>query len=139
MTNQEVPPLPADDYVVVEWRRYRRIGTVTAHLLETDRTWRTLGGATMSGRRGDWVVEDASGGVRTVTDDKFRASHRHLRDDTWERCAVLEARPARPGERVASLEGTSTAGEGSWVVRDAPDNAWVVPVEHFRRAYVPER
>lgn len=141
MTNYEKRPLPADDGDdgVVEWHRYRRTGTVTAHLLDTDRAWLTSGGDIMSGKRGDWVVEDASGGVRTVAEDKFRATHRHLRDDSWERCAVVEARPARPGERVMSLEGISTAGEGSWVVRDAPDNAWVVPVDHFRRAYAPER
>lgn len=138
--NQPLPVADDGDGTLVEWRRYRRTGTVTAHLLDTDRTWRTSDGAVMSGRRGDWVVEDASGGVRTVTDNKFRATHRHLSDDTWERCAVLEARPVRPGERVTltSVEGASTAEQGTWVVRDAPDNAWVVPDEHFRKAYFPE-
>lgn len=141
MANRQGDPLPVageGDGIVVEWRRYRRTGTVTAHLLDTDRTWRTSDGAIMSGKRGDWVVEDTSGGVRTVTDCRFRATHRLLGDDKWERCAVLEARPARPGERVTSTEGTSSAEQGTWVVRDAPDNAWVVPDEHFRKAYVPE-
>lgn len=139
MTDLDNDPPPADDddsVVVVGWRRYRRTGTVTAHQLDTDRTWRTSGGDTMSGRCGDWLVEDASGGVRTVADEQFRATHEHLRGQTWERSSVLEARPARPGERVTSLEGTATAGEGTWVLRDAPDNAWVVPDEHFRKAYV---
>lgn len=120
------------------WRSYRRTGTVQARRLGSDSEWETSAGDRMTGRRGDWIVEDSSGGVRTVADDRFRDSHRHLHDEVWERCAVLEARPARPGETVTSLEGASTAGEGSWVVRDSPDNAWVVPGEHFRQAYSPE-
>ncbi|MVZ90197.1 hypothetical protein GQF49_06855 [Microbacter sp. ANSKLAB05] len=118
------------------WRRYRRIGEVRALRLDVDAAWDTREGDRMTARRGDWRVEDSSGGVRTVTDSTFRASHRHLRGDVWERCAVLEARPAAPGESAVSQEGTSTAGDGDWVVRDSPDNSWVVPGEHFRAAYV---
>lgn len=117
------------------WRRFRRVGTVTAHRLESNRTWQTSNGATLDGRRGDWLVEDTSGGVRTVTDGRFRETHCHLSEDRWQRTAVLEARPARPGERAVSLEGTSTAVAGDWIVRDAPDNAWVVPGDHFSASY----
>lgn len=120
------------------WRRFQRAGTVTAHRLESDWTWQTSNGATLHGRRGDWLVEDASGGVRTVTDGRFRETHRHLGEDRWQRTAVLEARPARPGESAVSLEGTSTAVAGDWIVRDAPDNAWVVPGDHFIESYSPE-
>lgn len=120
------------------WRRFRRIGTVHARQLDADSVWETSAGDRMTGRLGDWVVEDDSGGVRTVDNMKFRESHLHLHDSLWERCSHLEARPARASETATSVEGVSTAAEGDWVVRDSPGNAWVVPGGHFRKAYRPE-
>lgn len=117
------------------WRRYRRVGTVTARRQDVAAVWKTGADDRMEGAAGDWLVEDASGGQRTVSDQAFRASHRHVEADKWERCSVLEARRAKTGEVAVSQEGTSTATAGDWVVRDAPDNAWIVPNSHFRTAY----
>lgn len=76
----------------------------------------------MTAGPGDWLVVDPSGGERTVTDDRFRASHWHLRDDQWERITALEARTAIEGASVVSTEGRATAGRGDAIVRDTSDN-----------------
>ncbi|MEV8223145.1 hypothetical protein AB0P16_11880 [Dietzia maris] len=125
------------------WARYRRFGTVTATRLTTDLTW-DVGpvddGAgsteTLTGRAGDWRVEDASGGVRTVADERFRATHRHLEGDRWERCSEVDARRSAGGETVQSLEGPVTSSAGDWIVREESGNSWPVPDDHFRSTYV---
>lgn len=129
-----------------EWARYRRFGTVRATRLDEDLTWGVgtpdpLTGetATLTGEAGDWRVEDSTGGVRTVTDERFRATHRHLEGDRWERCAEVDARRSAGGETVRSLEGEVASNAGDWIVRDDTGNSWPVPDEHFRSTYVPVR
>ena len=119
------------------WRRFQRVGEVTALRLTERHAWRAPTGEELTGRPGDWLVTDASGRKRTVTDASFRVSHRHLADDRWERTSQMEARPARPGEVVQTQEGVTTAGEDGWVVRDAEQNYWIVPEEQFRAGYRP--
>lgn len=118
------------------WSRYRKTGVVTARRLSENVEWTTEAGDRMTGAAGDWLVVDVTGGERTVVDATFRASHRHVEGDRWERCSVVEARQATATETVSSAEGEATARPGNWIVRDAPGNAWPVPDAHFRQAYV---
>lgn len=90
----------------------------------------------MRGRAGDWLVTDATGGARTVLDASFRASHRHVNGTIWERVAIVSARPAEPGQTLATPEGRTTSVAGDWHVRDADGAEWFVPDEHFRRSYL---
>ena len=126
-----------------EWARFRRFGTVQAVRLEDDLEWSVGSGdqsdgetQTLVGAAGDWKVADSTGGVRTASDERFRTTHRHLEGDRWERCSEVDARPARGGETVQSLEGPVTAATGDWIVRDDTGNSWPVPGEHFRRTYI---
>jgi hypothetical protein len=118
------------------WGGYRRIGRVRARRLTASLSWRSAGGDPLTGTAGDWLVEDDSGGGRTVTDASFRATHRLVDGDTWERTGTVRARPAVPGEVVATQEGAVTAGTSAWVVRDDTGYQWVVGDEHFRAGYV---
>lgn len=125
------------------WARYQRFGTVHAFKLDEGVTW-TVGSVDQKpgsaeelvGRAGDWCVEDTSGGVRTVTNQRFHATHRHVKGDRWERCAEVDARVSPGGEIVDSLEGQVTAQKGDWIVRDDSGNSWPVPDAHFRATYV---
>ena len=119
------------------WQRFERVGTVTARQLDERHVWHAPTGEELTGRPGDWLVTDAGGRQRTVTDASFHLTHRHLDGDQWERTAVVEARPARPGEVVHTQEGSTTAGAGGWVVRDTDRNSWIVPEEQFRAGYRP--
>ena len=124
--------LPASDQA--GWRQYRRFGVVTAVRLTAPHDWQTETGETLTGQPGDWLVTDASG-QRTVTDPSFRATHLRLDGDRWQRTAEVDARPVRPGERVETQEGATTAGADGWVVRDADGNEWIVPDATFRAGY----
>jgi len=126
-----VRPVTDDD----GWRRFDRVGAVTAARLTAPHRWRTSGGEEMVGAPGDWLVTDESGGSRTVTDASFRATHRRLAADRWERTAQVEARPVRPGEQVDTQEGMTTARDSGWLVRDGNGNRWIVPEEQFRTGY----
>jgi hypothetical protein len=117
------------------WARYRRVGDVRAARLAGPVGWASGSGDALAGSAGDWLVEDQTGGRRTVSDEAFRATHRHETADRWARTGVVEARPAVAGESVLSREGLVTAGPSSWVVRDADGNPWIVGDEHFRTAY----
>ena len=99
-------------------------------------TRRSYVGVTGYGATVDWLVDDDSGGRRTVTDESFRATHRHVEGDLWERTGTVDARPAVPGEVIATQEGPVTAGPSSWVLRDAGGNQWVAGDEHVRAGYV---
>ncbi|MCC6495941.1 MAG: hypothetical protein IT193_06735 [Propionibacteriaceae bacterium] len=119
------------------WAAYRRVGEVTATRLASPTVWRSEGGAELVGAVGDWMVTDASGGRRTVTDDSFRAGHRHVSGDVWARVGTVLARPAVPGETIETQEGPVAAGASGWVVEDADGNRWIVGTGHFRSAYRP--
>ena len=124
--------LPSSD--ASAWRQYRRFGVVTATRLAEPHSWQTETGETLTGQPGDWLVTDASG-QRTITDSSFRATHVPLNGDRWQRTAEVDARPVRPGERIETQEGPTTAGAEGWVVRDADGNQWIVPDATFRAGY----
>lgn len=119
------------------WQRYRRFGVVLASRLTEPHSWQTATGETLIGQPGDWLVNDAAGSVRTVTDASFRATHLQLDGDRWQRTSEVDARPVRPGERIDTQEGPTTAGPDGWVVRDADGNHWIVPDSKFRESYHP--
>lgn len=119
------------------WQQFERVGTVTARRLAETHVWRAPTGEELTGRPGDWLVTDERGRRRTVTEASFHLTHVHLEGDRWQRTAVVEARPARPGEVVHTQEGSTTAGEDGWVVRDADRNSWIVPEDQFRAGYRP--
>ncbi len=117
------------------WHRYRRVGRVRASRLTEPLTWQSARGDVLAGAPGDWRVSDDSGATRTVTDASFRATHRPVKGEVWERTALVRARPAAAGELVMTQEGRVHAGIGDWLVRDAAGNQWVVGEEHFRAGY----
>ena len=47
----------------------------------------------------------------------------------------MQARPARAGEVIETLEGTTTARSGQWVIRGEQGEEWLVPEERLRSAY----
>ena len=119
------------------WRRYRRVGVVTATRLTEPHRWQSPTGDPLLGQPGDWLVTDAAGRARTITDASFRATHLPLADDRWQRTSEVDARPVVPGERIETQEGPTTAGTAGWVVRDAHDNHWIVPEATFQAGYRP--
>lgn len=119
-----------------QWETFERVGTVIAVRLGEPLEWRTSEGAVMRGEPGDWLVTDPTGERRTVKDASFRATHAPEEGDRWRRTARVRARPAKPGETVETQEGPVVAGDGpTWVVRDLAGAEWLVPDQHFRRAY----
>lgn len=118
------------------WQWFRRTGSVVAERRDTAWTWPTLSGQTLRGDAGDWAVRDPDDGHWwSVRDDIFRASYEHLDGDRWHRVGTVRARPARPGEVVATLEGPVTAREGDWVVQGEAGEQWPVGSDEFTRRY----
>ena len=117
---------------------YRRLGRVRATRMGRPRQWTTPEGSQLSGAAGDWwVIElDGSNG-RSVTDHSFRASHRHVEGDEWERSGQVRARRVRHPEVVATQEGPARADVDDWVLTDPHGDRWPVPRQHFVDSYVP--
>ena len=124
----------------MSWNTYRRSGEVIAERLATDLEWRTEGSDTLQGKVGDWKVHspDNPADVWTIVDSEVHASYRHVGADVYRRTGTVQARPAEPGESVASAEGDVTAREGDWVVCRASGYCWVVPADRFRANYEPD-
>jgi hypothetical protein len=117
------------------WRRYRRVGVVSAEQRSQPWTWTSDSGHEMRAAAGDWLVADDGGRSWSVRDDIFRATYEHVDDGHWRRTGLVTARPARDGEVVDTLEGAAGAGPGGWIVRGDTGEQWPVSAEEFRRRY----
>ncbi|MCV7424521.1 hypothetical protein H7K45_28655 [Mycobacterium yunnanensis] len=120
------------------WRSFARVGTVTAERRDEAFTWTSDGGQTMTAAAGDWSVRDQDDRVWSVRDDIFRDSYDELGDGRWRRRGGVQARPARAGETVDTLEGPTTAREGDWIVRGSRGEEWPVGAAEFTRRYAAE-
>jgi hypothetical protein len=83
---------------------------------------------------GDWEVR-ADGKTWSVRDDIFHAAYEPAGDGLWRRKGRVQARPAQPGESINTLEGTTNAADGDWVVRGAEGEQWPVPGHEFAQRY----
>lgn len=119
----------------VRFRRHGRVRLV--RVAERPETWTTPPGSTMVAQPGDMIITDPEGGIRSVKPDSFNATHVHVEGDVYERTGEVWARPAQPGERVATQEGEDVAGEGQWLVTDDDGNSWFVPENSFEFGYRP--
>ena len=117
------------------WRRFARVGTVSAQRLDTQMSWTTGGGDALVGRPGDWRVTDGER-VWTVAAEEFDRSYVAV-EGGFRRRGVVRARLGRPGEVVCTLEGDATVAAGDWVVEGEGGERWPVPAERFAQAYEP--
>jgi hypothetical protein len=117
------------------WRRYRRVGTVSAEQRPDGWTWTSDSGHRMHAASGDWLVRDDGGQTWSVRDDIFRATYQPAEDQRWRRTGFVCARPARDGEEIVTLEGNAAAGRGAWIVRGERGEQWPVSAEEFARGY----
>lgn len=131
----------ADNTTPVRFRRHGRVRLV--RVAEQAETWTTPSGSTMVAQPGDMIITDPEGGIRSVTPDSFAVTYAQVEGDVYERTGEVWARPAEPGERVATQEGEDVAGEGQWLVTDDDGNSWFVPEDVFtsgyRLAFTPEQ
>ncbi len=118
-----------------EPRRFRRIGQVTAVVMQRPRTWTTEGGDTLRGEAGDWLVTSHDGGERTVREEQFRASYEHVAGDTWRRTGEVSAWRTETDVQLMTLEGPAVAKPGDWIVRADDGSTWPVPDPVFRATY----
>jgi hypothetical protein len=116
------------------WKRFTRIGSVTAEQRSTPWTWTSHSGQTMQASAGDWQIQ-ADGRTWSVRDDIFRTSYEHVDGDQWRRRGDVFARPAQPGEIIKTLEGPTTAADGDWVIRGTDSEEWPVPAQEFAERY----
>lgn len=121
------------------WQRFERRGEVHARRRDSPWEWTTTAGERMRGAAGDWEVTDDDGHARSVAAAAFASSYRALEGDRYVRVGTVDARPARAGERVQTLEGDAVAGAGDWVVRGDLGEHWVVTAERFAAGYLPPR
>jgi hypothetical protein len=118
------------------WERYARDGLVTAVQRDQPWTWTAEHGETMHAGAGDWSLhDDQKGRDWSVRDDLFRASYQHVSGTQWRRTGFVDARPARAGETITTLEGPVVAAAGSWVLRGPEGEQWPVSADWFARNY----
>ena len=117
------------------WRTYHRHGVVWARRRDEAWDWSTPDGQPLRGSAGDWEVLDKRGHAHAVAPQAFTSSHRHLDGDRYERTGSVQARPAREGELIDTLEGALVAHDGEWVVRGDLGEEWVITAERLRTGY----
>jgi hypothetical protein len=108
---------------------------VTAERRDEPWPWTTTDGQVLYGAAGDWSVQDAESHSWSVRDVVFQASYRHVEGNRWERTGFVEARTARAGEILQTLEGPVTAPPGSWVLRGQLGEQWPVSADRLAINY----
>jgi hypothetical protein len=117
------------------WRTVRRRGVVFARQRDEPWTWATTDGQTLQGAAGDWEVFDPRGHTHSVAAAVFEGSHKRIDGDRWRRVGTVKVRPAREGERIATLEGELVAGAGEWVVKGELGEEWIISAERLAAGY----
>ena len=115
------------------FHEYERVGVVKATRLTAPRDW-AWKGQPLRGETGDWWVEDAAGGGRSVKPDSFAATYRRIGEELYERCGTVRARRAIPGEVIVSPEGETVAHEGDMVLT-SDGVSWVSGADAFESGY----
>jgi hypothetical protein len=123
------------DDPVLPWRTIRRRGVVTARRRDTPWEWTTHSGQRLRGAAGDWEVLDSRGRAHSVAPEVFELSHERIDENTWRRTGTVEVRPARPAERIETLEGPVVANAGEWVVRGSLGDEWVISAGRLAAGY----
>ena len=118
-----------------KWQQFRRTGTVVATRRTDGWSWTAASGQPMHAAPGDWEVRGESGDTWSVRDDIFRSTHRQLDAMRWRRTGVVQARRARAGEVIETLEGPLVAQAGDWIVRGPTGEQWPVRPEAFEQQY----
>ena len=121
--------------------RFRATSRVRAHRLTEARNWRTANGSDLDAAAGDWLLTDAddgSGREWTVAGGVFDRSYARLPDGSYRKTATVEAVRLDAPLDVPTLEGTSVAAAGDWLVRGVDGELWPVDDEHFRTHYTPD-
>lgn len=117
------------------WQQFRRTGTVVAERRTEPWSWTSSSGQILHARAGDWAVRGTNGETWSVRDDIFRSTHRQLDRTRWRRIGVVQARKARAGEIIETLEGPLTAQAGDWIVRGPAGEQWPVDPQTFAAQY----
>ncbi|CAM3667123.1 hypothetical protein SMNI109538_06340 [Smaragdicoccus niigatensis] len=118
------------------WSWYRNVGEVTAVRQKETWTWTSGTGALMEGMAGDWDVTDPASGRRSADDAAFHKNYQQIDDKRWRGNSDVEARRARTGEAIKLHCGIERAAEGSWVIRGADRERWIVPGDLFESAFI---
>jgi hypothetical protein len=92
----------------------------------------------MQGQAGDWRVHDGDRSW-SVRAPEFEATYEAAGEGRWRRRGWVLAAQARHSMTIDTLEGRALANRGDWVVEGSGGERWVVPDDHFRRAYEPDR
>lgn len=124
------------DELLDDARTYRSTAVVHATRLDAPRTWRTPRGSSLAATAGDWVVTDGAQ-EWTVAAGVFERSYRELPDGTFSKIATVCAVRLRHRVDVPTLEGSSTAQTGDWLLRGVDGELWPVSDQYFRTHYAP--
>lgn len=128
-----VPPtVPVD-----RWMRCTRLGRQRVVRIASEvETWVNERGETMTAQPGDVFLShiEPDGREWSISRAAFEATYEPPVGGVSKRRGEVQARPAVRGEPIRSREGESTAGETSWVLRDA-DGTWMVEADDFLDGY----
>lgn len=100
--------------------------------------WTTASGSVLTASPGDLMLTDGTH-EWSIDPTEFERTYRRIGDACFERIGEVQARPAVPGEVVASAEGTEVAVPGDWLVCNDAGYAWLVSSAHFEQAYCSPR
>lgn len=120
---------------MTDWRRFRRVGEVTAEQRHRAWVWTTETGDQMQAQPGDWAVIDDSGQERSITPESFTASYELIERNRYRRKGVFRARQAQVQETISTDEGDAVAQAGDWIVEGVHGEIWPVPKERFEATY----
>ncbi|MBP6746082.1 hypothetical protein KA344_12680 [bacterium] len=125
---------------VMDYREYRKLGTVNAEKLDQPIEWKTGNGDPMRGEAGDWMVSDASGSKWTVKPDIFAKTYGEVPGclGQYQKTALGVARRLTFPTTIETLEGKGSGNAGDYMMRGPAGESYIVSKSKFESIYVPK-
>lgn len=125
----------------VDFREYRKLGTVKAEKLTETTTWKSGNGDTMTGEAGDWLLNDGKGSTWTVKPDIFAKTYGEVAGSPgeYQKTALGVARRLTFPTSIQTLEGTGTGNAGDYMMRGPAGEYYIVDQAKFNTIYAPLR
>jgi hypothetical protein len=129
-----------DNTAEMQFREFKKVGTVRAEQLHDATTWTTSKGEVMQAAAGDFKLTGADGSTWSVKPDIFQQTYSPVAGSAGEfaKTAITRASQLTQPITIQTLEGQGSGQAGDYLIRGPKGEEYIVPKAKFESMYVPK-